>query len=486
MAKRKAANICINIVSSLAHIELLEYNAGKGSFVHLDSEHFMFDPATRDLLDPEEELKSVIKRLYLRNKIPNKQPTTLVVPSFFTRQYSVPDDMMNMDLKPLLVAEAERFYVFKKIDPDVGYCSIKNNEVLYTAYPKQPLEAIKRVFQDLKIPLFSVDCNYTATIRGLVAMGVVQQEVSSQTKWGLVIISDFFVFMAVLEGRTIEKTLEAPLPLQNEDDEAILNEIQEDFNNFFGFEVLSRMVVINNSLKMSSPTMIDRLGFQGATDVFDQNSNTLATLGAKDAPFPCTLEAIGGALVNNLKEVPALDLSDDGVLEALVDQDRKNFISMVMIIVGVLIFAAQWGAGFVAESLEKGEKTKSQQLQSEITQKVNSFSIIPELKSRLYLKQAIFQNYRVSNLMVKVFKDLPQDAWLKEVTLTSLEDMKNVVLTVDGGIESSDTLNNYVKELNTEMDPTRTLTPSIQPAELEGTRFFTFSLNNKSASGGAI
>jgi hypothetical protein len=86
---RKSANICINITSTLNRMELLEYDAGKGNFVHLDAEEFMFDPATREMLEDEDKFKMCIRRLYERNKIPLKSLSTLVLPSFFTRQYTV-------------------------------------------------------------------------------------------------------------------------------------------------------------------------------------------------------------------------------------------------------------------------------------------------------------------------------------------------------------------------------------------------------------
>ena len=170
--------------------------------------------------------------------------------------------------KAFLVTEAERFYVFKKIIPKVGYNLLQSGQVLFTAYPELPLEIIRNCFSDLKIPLVSIDCNYTATLRGLVAMGIIGQEVVENVKWGLMILSDFNVFMAVVEGDQIEKILEAPLSIQVGEDAAILTEIKDDFHQFYGYEIMSRIILVNNSFKLYSPLLIEKLQFEGKNRCF--------------------------------------------------------------------------------------------------------------------------------------------------------------------------------------------------------------------------
>lgn len=483
MAKGKSANICINLVPELTHFELLQYEAGSGSFTHVDAEEFMFDPATREPLDGgEEQLKAILKRLYERNKVPLRSPTTLVIPSFFTRQYTVPEGILSEDLATVLVSEAERFYVFKKIDPDVGYCLIQPNEVLYTAYPKQPLEIIRNAFAQLKIPLVSIDCNYTATLRGLIAMGVVQQEVSNGLKWGLMIASDFNIFMAVLSGSSIEKTLEAPLSLQNIEESSLLNEIRDDFQQFYGYEILNRLILVNNSLKLYSTTLMETLQFQGPSNIFDQNERTLASHGAQDAPFPCSLEAIGGALVSVVPMVPALELADPEVLKTKTSEEQRNLVAFILIAIGILLYGVQFGIASMVDMMVQGEVKNGARLQTEIQQALDSLAVVPEVKRKLYAKQGTMQNYRISNLVIKLAQNLPLDAWLTEVVLESGPDLKTVNLTINGGALSSDPLNNYVKELNTEMDPEKPLSPSITPQQKNEQRYFDYTLTNTPSS----
>ncbi len=481
MARRKTANICINLVPSLSHFELLQYDITKGAFVRMDSEAFMFDPASRELLDEEERLKTVIKRLYDRNKIPLKAPSTLVIPSFFTRQYTLPEDVLTEDLKGILGAEVERFYVFKKSDPEIGYCSLKSGEILYTAYPKQPLDIIKNAFLELKIPLVSIDCNYTASLRGLIAMGVVQNEVANQLKWGMMIISDFNIFMAVIDGSAIEKIQESPLSLQNLEEESLISEIRGDFNQFFGFELLSQVVIINNSQKLYSTTLVEGMQYQGATHVFDQNESTLASRGAANPPFPCSLESVGGALVNVIPEVPTLELGDPDILKNKLDEERSNKVALVMIAAGIVLYAVQFGLGLIFDPFIKQQEQSAAQLQQEINNALNSLSIVPVVKAKLFVKEGTEQNYRASNFVIKLGQALPPDAWLKRVAVRSSPDFKRFEVIVSGGAMASEPLNSYVQELNTVVG-TPPLTPRVIPQQMENQRFFEYILENTSTS----
>ncbi len=478
MAKAKTANLCINIVASLSHVELLQYDAAKGAFEVTDSEEFMFDPATRELIDDEDRLKTNIKRLFERNKILFRTQTTLVLPSFFTRQYALPEDVLAEDIKPILISEAERFYIFKKVDPEIGYCAIKGDQVLYTAYPKMPLNLIHSVFNELKIPLASIDVNYTAILRGLVAMGVVHQEIENQLKWGILVISDFNVFMAVMEGTAIEKTLETPVPMQNTDEEILMSEIKEDFQQFFGLEILSKMVLVNNSLKLYSPTLGDKIDFHGPIEFFDQNDGTLASRGAKDAAFPCTLEAVGGALVNMVPEIPPLEMCDPDNIETFVDDKRLDTIAYGLIGVGVLLIALWWGTSTLLSTFTKGELQKSSTLQASISQTLSSLSIIPEVKQKLYVKEGTFQNDKVNNIIVEIFKALPPDTWLKTVSIKASSDFKTISLDIAGGAVNADPLNTYVKELDAQLKASEPLAPTVTPQQENSHRFFEFTLTN--------
>ncbi len=479
MGKRKSANLCVNVLSTLSHVELLEYDLLEGRFLHLDSEEFLIDPTTRDFLDTGERFKQVIKRLYERNRIPLKTPTNIVVPSFFTRQFQVPESILAEELPIVLTSEAERFYVFKKIDPVIGHYTLNNGEVLYTAYPKHAIDTVKKNFMDLKIPLVSIDCNYTAALRGLLAMGVIQNEVTSRLKWGFLIISDFYLFLSVLEGQHYEKISEIPLPLQNTDEATLLLEIRNDFQQFYEYEVLNRLVIINNSMKIYSPPLVDSIGFQGPTDVFDQNDGTLASRGAKDAPFPCTLDAIGGALIKAFEEIPPLELNDGSLLAMLEDEKHKTLVSYGLIALGVILFIGQLGISSLLDMFAGQEQAKSDQIQASINAVVSTMSIIPDVKQKLFIKKCVVENYKLNNLLIKIDQNLPQDAWFTKITLNTQPDMKAIVTSLKGGTLNADSLNAYVGLINNEIKDLP-LTPNVIPKEEENQRYFEFTLSNGS------
>jgi len=477
VAKAKGAAICINMASTLNHLELVHYDPAKGTFVAVDTEPCMFDPTTRESLEAGDVFEHAIKRLFDRNRIGLKSPTVMVVPSFFTRHYEMVDTADMGDMKSLLMAEAERFYVFKKIDAEIGYAFSKGNTILYTAYPLLPIQQIRDAFADLKIPLLSIDCNYTATLRGLVAMGIVQNEVDNQLKWGLLVLSNFNLFMAVVDGNDIEKVGETPLSLQNMDVETLLGEVRDDFQQFFGYEILSRLVVVNNSQKLYSSEFVSQLGFQGPVDVFDQNERTLASYGSPDSPFPCSLEAVGGALAPVLSQVPTLELADVDSARAMESQSASDRVGYALIGLGILLLIAVYGIGTALDSMKAGESVKGASLQQEIQTSLNSLSIVPEVKRKLFVKQTMLENYTLNNILIKLSQTLPPDAWLDTLTLTALPEKKQLNMTVKGGALSSDPLNAYVKELNVELKDLP-LKPGVIPKTQDGQRYFEFTLAN--------
>jgi hypothetical protein len=424
MAKVKDANICIHIRPSLDTLELLQYNASKGSFVKLDAEQFAFDPSTRDLLEDVESLKLVLRRLYERNKIPLTHNTSLVVPAFFTRQYSMPESLESQDLNAVLMQEAEKFYVFKNREARIGYTPLSSGQILYTAYPKQSLDLIREAFSGLKIPLISIDCNYTAALRALVSMGVMREEIAQQAKWGLVMISDYAAFFAVVEGNWIEKIQESPLPMVETDESTILNEVTNDFQQFYGFEILNRLVVVNNSSKISSPALVESLQFNGTTTLFEQNENTLTSLGAQDAAYPCSLEAVGGSLVNLVPEIPALELGDPWALKASMDQKNSNVLGNILLILGVVSLLALVAGTLILGPQTEASLKESQRLQAEIQTTTNQFSIIPDVKRQQLVADTMLFNKKTSNLMLLVNKELPASAWLDKFEMAATSDLK--------------------------------------------------------------
>lgn len=491
MAKGNSV-ICLNFMSSLTTIELLQFNARQGKFLRLDSEEFMLDPATREGLDDAIQLKNTIKRLYDRNKILLKSATCVVVPSFFTRQYAIPSQTPDDEIKTILISEAERFYVFKKIDPDVAYIPIQSGEMLYTAYPKSPLDDLKQVLRDLKIPIMCIECNYTATLRGLVAMGIVQEELSKQLKWGMVVLNDYNAFMVMMDGSRIEKTIENPLPIEVSDEAGLINEIRNDFSQFFGFEVLNRIVLINNSVKLSSPNIVEAINYQGQLDVFDQNERTLATRHAPEAPFPCSLEAVGGSVINIVRDISPLNLLNSTLereqqmaseKEGLL-ANPQELVAYALIALGLLIFVGQMGLGAMLGSMQQGEQQKAAKLQADINTSLNSLAVVPEVKQKLYVKQGHDQNIRFNNILIKAGQALPPDAWLDELVLVSNPDLKSLMVNIRGGAMSSDPLNTYVKEVNSEVG-TPGLTPSVLPKQQDNQRYFEYVLSNSGSADGA-
>lgn len=468
--------VCINVTPSLSHLEMVQFDYKQGVFWVMDNEPFAFDKNTREMEYDAETLQLALKRLYTRNKVPLRTPTFLVLPSYFTRQFLPADNMSDpAEIESKLISEVERFYVFKSVDPKVGYAPCKGRQLLYTAYPLTAIQSIESVFAELKIPLITIDCNYTAILRGLVTLGLVEREVAEDLKWSLVVLSDSTIFMSVIEGQLVEKVLESPIDMSQTD--TFLKDIAEDFKNFCGFEVLNKVVIVNNSQKIYSTQLLETLEFDGPKDIFDQNPNTLKTFGNPEAAYPSSLEAVGGALIRQVSYVPPLNLSSPGTDDVGADDDLKNKIAIGIGLAGALFYGANMGVGQFLDSgaLSMGQDAAT--ISGEISQSLASLGILNEAKTKFYVKKALDNNTVYSNVFIKLIQALPPDAWINEVQMNSDTTFKSYKMDVKGFALTSGPVNNYLNEIKAQLPAETNIVPSIKPITQEGQRLFEFEFS---------
>ena len=131
-------------------------------------------------------------------------------------------------------------------------------------------------------------------------------------------------------------------------------------------------------------------------------------------------------------------MADRDLLENLRRQKRQNVVAFSMILFGIGLFVVQYVIGMTLDSLSAVETQKSAALQAEINNSLNSLTVVPQVKQQLFVKQVMFQNYRLSNLLIKVDQTLPSDAWLTKVEIAAATDLKKLTLNITGGTLSAD------------------------------------------------
>jgi Tfp pilus assembly PilM family ATPase len=158
----KKLPVAINVFPSLDYVELVQFDEKTGEIEKASALPCSFDTAARQMSD-RDQMMQTIRDLFSMNRIPYTTPAVLVLPSFFTREIELPAEFSKDELRFALVSEAERFYIFKKSEPQIGWINLDEARLLYSAFPKAEIEKYMKVFQELRIPLLGIELSYFST-----------------------------------------------------------------------------------------------------------------------------------------------------------------------------------------------------------------------------------------------------------------------------------------------------------------------------------
>ncbi len=410
--------VCLNVFPTLDAIELIQLNDQTGEIEKASSLPCAFDKLSRQLDDPE-RMAQTIRDLFNSNKIPFNTPTLMVLPSFFTRDIELPAEFQSEETRFALISEAERFYVFKKLEPHIDWIKLDETRVLYSAYPKAEIEKYMQVFEELRIPLVAIELSYFSIIRGLVATGSISEEIDENKRWSLMVINDNSFFCAMNEGLRILKTLDAPLSVSAEEEDAILQEIHQDFEGFTSLENFDKLVLVNNALGINTDKLITELNFNGQMVVVEQNHQTLKTRGGPEAQFPCSLEVIGGVFYNEFGDLPRMNLKvGSGEDMVTILNLRQNLFKVFMVVdVAVLLLCGLiWG---IMQMMVMGKDAEVQNLAKQAVE-LGSGQTVEErsnVQRRLFVKKVADLNTSINDFVVKLGASVGEGVWLDTVDI---------------------------------------------------------------------
>ena len=478
LLKNNGTMVTISFSPNFQFVEFIVYDLKNSRLLRLDHEPFRYkDNQTREMEEDDHGLKQFIKRLYERNNIPLSTPTTLVMPSFLTREMVPPEGIDVGDLGMYVLSQVESFYIFKKLEPVIGYTFIDDHKILYTAYPKLYYLPLEQVFADLKIPLAVTECHYTATLRGLMQLGAVHEEIESDLKWLLIILGETGAGFFMMNGSHIEKMQESPLSLES-DVEGLLTQLRDDFVQFCQYEIINRVIVVDNTKRFLEAQLKEAVGFEN-TIVFEQNAETLESLGAFESKYPCSLEAIGGIFGIRDSYSAKLNFIQNNIYEASAVQRSKDVLAYGLIGLGVILLLGQFlisfGMGFIADT--QNEKVTT--LQTEIQNLKPPEAQYIKLKESLFSQRSYNYNVGFNNILIQTFQALPPDAWLSSLNFQSQDNFRMYTLEIDGASQTAGNLGTYLQEVNTQLVG-QTVTPTVTPKQSPlQQQYFEFSLTTQ-------
>ena len=125
----KKLPVSINVFATLDYIELVQLDPQTGQLEKAVSLPCAFDVLTRQVADREVFLQT-IRDLYNMCRIPLTTPAVLVLPGYFTREIDLPAEFSKEELSFALISEAERFYLFKKNEPQIDWVNMGEGRLL--------------------------------------------------------------------------------------------------------------------------------------------------------------------------------------------------------------------------------------------------------------------------------------------------------------------------------------------------------------------
>lgn len=446
--------VSVSIFPTLDAIELVQFNEKSGDIEKSASLPCAFDPTTRQVQD-RDHLAQAVRDLYNVNRIPFSTPAVLVLPSFFTREIELPAEFSREELRFALTSEAERFYVFKKMEPQIDWVNLDKNRLLYSAFPKVEIDKYVQTFQELKIPLAAIELSYFSMIRGLLATGVLGNEnITRGDRWCLLAISDTSLFASIQQGFRIQKTMDVPLSVSEDSDEGVISEIQQDFATFAEAESFSKLFLINNSGNINSQHVMLSLDYPAELILIEQNRNTLRSRGAAEGLYPCSLEGIGGVFHRRFPELSGMNFLPEADADLVgIAYYRQQALQWLLIAnAGIfLLCMILWGLLTLLAWQKDQEITRLIQETGRLDSLMTPGELA-DVERRQFVKKVAERNVQINNFLVKAGSTIQPEIWLEKLQLVSERWDRPWQAILEGKTLKLDSVNRLLTELNKETD----------------------------------
>ncbi len=476
--------------------------------------------ANRDIQDMSQfktELASLMREL---NAAP-KTPVYFVLPNVLFDFIEYPPDLDSESLKTMVLSNAEEFYLFKNNQPISGWCEVKNKldanqkKIVYTSFQPGVVELIKETINnELGLKLIGIESAYSATLRGLSAIGSLDDVMLEEAPWTLMLINTNSYILFQMEGGDLISYNEVPLALKSFSMEEAYQAIVSSSAQLLANYPSSKLFIVSQTDDISADVLKRELRFD--KDIIAINSNKYS----KDSILPVamtqdfdvakslTLGVIGAScpkcdfklVLNVMQDDPDImsgvyQITINGVKHDIQGSDIDK-IMVAIIVILVLLFGSLFG---VLTVLKKQDEEKLGEINQEIAKtdelisahskeeqeakpvEVDITSIIDEIANK---------NVSAINFYDSISSDIPKNIWLTKYynvdgdrivikgiaenvvdvyeyfkNLKILSPQSDIKLAELNVVTSSEENENFFKDLNTNIDK-------------DSARFYSFEISN--------
>ena len=196
--------------------------------------------STREIQDYV-QFKTALSELVDEMKIPPKTSVYLILPNIHFNFIEIPPIVVDEQINTMILSEAEEFYIFKKDEPVSGWAEVavsgtSQRRLAYSSFQKTAIDQIKDIFADVGLQLAGIENNYSASLRGLYKLGLIDDVVASDAPWTMMIIGTNSYGLMHLEGKNLLDYNEVPLAIKSfsaeEAYQAIVSSTSQMLSNF--------------------------------------------------------------------------------------------------------------------------------------------------------------------------------------------------------------------------------------------------------------
>ena len=451
-------------------LEAAIYDRSKNTVLKYGRRKVEYNFSTREIQDYV-EFKNALSELMQELGAVPKALAYLVLPNVYFDFIELPASINNTEIKTALTSKAEEFYLFKKEgEPATGWCSVANindptqKRFAYTSFQKSVVDSIKDIFNDFDIQLVGIETSYSATIRGLYSVGLLDDVINGHDSWTAMLVNTNSFTLMYFDGNNLLDYKDTPIAIKSFSTEeaysVIASNASQLLDNFHSSklyiisqtddicaEVLKGQMLFDKEIQTIDSNKYSKkpvIEIENADDFKTANSMTLGVIGASN------IQADFSLLMNVMSDDPAANLGvyfTTTILGTVIDVTQE-FTAKISIALSVIL-AVLFGLLYLIFNLVG---TNFENSISDISGEISNLDNLIAAESTADVKQEVDMNQiidEVAQVNVKAIKyydsiasDIPKNIWL-----TKYYNQSGDKIVVQGIAESIVDIYEYFKNL---------------------------------------
>ena len=388
------------------------------------------------------QLKSALVELMDVMKIAPKTSVYFVLPNVLFDFVDLPPVLSTPEIRTSILSETEKFYLFKKEEPFFSWQELPQpsddgqKRLVYTAFQKNTVEAIKEIISDIGLQLKGIESAYSATLRGILATGAADDLIMGQDAWTVMLVNTNSYTLFHFEGANLTNYNEVPIAIRSYSAEEAYDSIVSTSSQLLSNKMSSRLFIISQTDDISAEILKKHMDFDNEIVAINSNKHSkkpiLEVTAAEDFNLTnsLTYSAIGAACTNvkkNAKIILNVLIDDPDTLLGVYFKIKpfgeeievtKTLVLNTCIIVGVLGLIILGGLTLILFGINNSQTSKLENLGQEIQNVDNQISALSQVegKTEIDINSVIDEiaqdNVSVINFYDSISSDIPKNVWL--------------------------------------------------------------------------